>query len=138
MVNFKMDGDQVYFDFALFSINPLIKYNVKMYDINTNLVKTFVDSTSSNNLVSDRYFITQADYINNARYSIIIDGTDAVNDADSTILTLQIGRGFNNAPILNLIGNKQIDEGQLLQFTITATDQDNDSLTICLFPIKFN
>ena len=124
------DGDQVYFDFALFSINPLIKYNVKMYDINTNLVKTFVDSTSSNNLVSDRYFITQADYINNARYSIIIDGTDAVNDADSTILTLQIGRGFNNAPILNLIGNKQIDEGQLLQFTITATDQDNDSLTL--------
>lgn len=31
-------------------------------------------------------------------------------------------------PVLDLIGGKQIDEGQLLEFTITASDSDNDTL----------
>ncbi|MBI4146170.1 putative Ig domain-containing protein [Candidatus Woesearchaeota archaeon] len=35
----------------------------------------------------------------------------------------------NNAPVLASIGNKAVNEGQFLQFTITATDADNDPLT---------
>ena len=36
----------------------------------------------------------------------------------------------NNPPVLNPIGNQTIDEGQLLQFIVTATDPDaGDSLT---------
>lgn len=35
----------------------------------------------------------------------------------------------NHAPILDPIGNKTISEGQLLRFTITASDPDNDTLT---------
>jgi M6 family metalloprotease-like protein/uncharacterized repeat protein (TIGR01451 family) len=35
----------------------------------------------------------------------------------------------NNPPVLSLIGNRTIDEGQLLEFTISATDPDGDSLT---------
>ena len=34
----------------------------------------------------------------------------------------------NAAPVLQSIGNKQIDEGSLLEFTISATDADNDAL----------
>lgn len=35
----------------------------------------------------------------------------------------------NEAPVLNAIGNKSVDEGELLQFTVTATDPDDDALT---------
>ncbi|MGD8989474.1 MAG: DUF2341 domain-containing protein, partial [Syntrophobacterales bacterium] len=36
----------------------------------------------------------------------------------------------NNYPVLDLIGNKSVDEGQLLEFTISATDPDTgDTLT---------
>jgi hypothetical protein len=35
----------------------------------------------------------------------------------------------NHAPVLTPIGYKVVDEGQLLEFTINATDQDNDTLT---------
>ncbi|MCK5699134.1 MAG: hypothetical protein KAH93_04745, partial [Candidatus Aenigmarchaeota archaeon] len=35
----------------------------------------------------------------------------------------------NNAPVLDSIGNKMIDELELLEFTITASDPDNDDLT---------
>ncbi len=37
--------------------------------------------------------------------------------------------GSNNPPVLDSIGDKSINEGQLLQFTISATDSDNDQLT---------
>ena len=36
----------------------------------------------------------------------------------------------NNAPVLNPIGNKNINEGQLLQFTVTASDPDSNPVTI--------
>jgi phage-related protein len=37
--------------------------------------------------------------------------------------------GANNPPVFNLIGNKSVNIGQLLQFTVLATDQDGDTLT---------
>jgi hypothetical protein len=36
---------------------------------------------------------------------------------------------INRPPVLNSIGDKEVDEGQLLEFTISATDADGDSLT---------
>lgn len=35
---------------------------------------------------------------------------------------------LNSPPILDIVGNRSIDEGQLLQFTINATDPDDDTL----------
>ncbi len=35
----------------------------------------------------------------------------------------------NQAPVLDAIGNKTVNEGQLLEFTISATDPDGDPLT---------
>jgi len=35
----------------------------------------------------------------------------------------------NRPPVLASIGNKTVDEGQLLEFTISATDPDSDTLT---------
>lgn len=35
----------------------------------------------------------------------------------------------NRPPVLSLIGDKKVDEGQLLQFSVNATDPDGDNLT---------
>lgn len=35
----------------------------------------------------------------------------------------------NNAPVLDPIGNRTVNEGELIEFTVNATDSDNDSLT---------
>jgi hypothetical protein len=46
---------------------------------------------------------------------------------DSEYITITITA--NNAPTLGSIGNKTVDEGQLLSFIISATDPDNDTLS---------
>ncbi len=35
----------------------------------------------------------------------------------------------NHAPVIGAIGNKTVNEGQLLQFTVSATDQDGNALS---------
>ena len=37
--------------------------------------------------------------------------------------------GVNRAPVLASMGNKSVNEGSLLQFTVSATDADGDTLT---------
>ncbi|GAG30471.1 unnamed protein product, partial [marine sediment metagenome] len=45
------------------------------------------------------------------------------------------GELFAAPPVLDPIGPKSVDEGQLLQFTIPATDSDNDLLTYSASPL---
>lgn len=52
-----------------------------------------------------------------------------LNDFEDITITVN---NVNRAPVLNQIGNKQIQAGQLLEFTIFASDLDGDSLN---FPI---
>ena len=47
----------------------------------------------------------------------------------SSLSLFVIAQKINRAPILNPIGNKTVDEGQLLEITIIATDPDGDTLT---------
>lgn len=48
--------------------------------------------------------------------------------SDSETVSLTVING-NEAPVLAVIGNKSIDEGQSLEFTVSATDGNSDSLT---------
>lgn len=58
-------------------------------------------------------------------------------DLSEAIYALQcIARLRNNhSPVLNLIGNKSIDESSNLTFTLSATDEDNDPLTFSVSPL---
>jgi hypothetical protein len=40
-----------------------------------------------------------------------------------------LAAGANSPPVLSPIGNKTVSEGELLQFTVSATDPDSDTLT---------
>lgn len=41
----------------------------------------------------------------------------------------KIASGGNQSPILDPVGDKSVDAGELLQFTVTASDPDGDTLT---------
>lgn len=50
-------------------------------------------------------------------------------DEDGTVSVVINHTGVNNAPVLNPIGNQTVNEGQTLQFTLSATDPDGNNLT---------
>jgi len=52
------------------------------------------------------------------------------HSAWSNVVNMQVvvAGAVNNAPVLASIGNKSVDEGSLLEFTVSATDADGDSL----------
>jgi hypothetical protein len=52
----------------------------------------------------------------------VSDGT--LTDSETITIT-----AANQPPVLNAIGNRSVNVGQLLQFTISATDPNNDTLT---------
>ncbi len=53
----------------------------------------------------------------------VSDGTLA--DSEEIAITVS---NANGPPLLNAIGNRSVDEGQLLEFTVSATDPDGDTL----------
>jgi beta propeller repeat protein len=70
------------------------------------------------------------DGIHDARLPQIDDGKIVWAFFDGTDSEIFLWDGpSNQAPILNPIGNKTVNEGELLEFTISATDTDGDNLT---------
>ena len=65
-------------------------------------------------------------------YTLVVSddsfGNDAIGDYDLFFR----GIGGNPPPVLSEIGNKFVNEGELLEFVITATDPNNNNLTFSL------
>jgi len=66
---------------------------------------------------------TQAGTYSNVHFEVS-DG-DLIDSEDISITATNT----NRPPALNTIGNKSVNEGELLEFTITASDPDNDLIT---------
>ncbi|MCK9568116.1 DUF5011 domain-containing protein [Candidatus Pacearchaeota archaeon] len=113
------------------SMNPSTLITVK---INS---KTIYQENVSSTGISKVYTITPSMYANSVgTYTITVTATDGLNtDSGEVTLTVKSSSGGgddddeNNAPVLASIGNKNVNESQLLQFKISATDKDNDSLS---------
>ncbi|MHC4637759.1 MAG: putative Ig domain-containing protein, partial [Planctomycetota bacterium] len=69
---------------------------------------------------------TQAGTYPNVTFTVTDDGTPVLNDSEAITITVN---DINRAPVLDPVGNKTVDETQLLQFTVTASDPDGDNLT---------
>jgi hypothetical protein len=63
----------------------------------------------------------------NAYSNVTFGVTDGKSTPVTETITITIVAG-NHPPVLNPIGNKIVNVGQLLSFTITATDADQDTL----------
>ena len=59
-------------------------------------------------------------------FAVTDNGTPPASDSEE--ITITVGN-VNRPPTLNPIGNKTGNEGALLEFTLTATDPDGDTLT---------
>ncbi|NWG04500.1 MAG: putative Ig domain-containing protein [Syntrophaceae bacterium] len=68
----------------------------------------------------------QAGSYQNVLFRVTDSGTPPLSASEA--ITITVGN-VNRPPVLDPIGNKQVNEGQLLQFTITASDPDGDALT---------
>jgi hypothetical protein len=62
----------------------------------------------------------------NVTFTVTDDGSPA--ESDSETVTISVGN-VNRPPVLSTIGSKSVDEGDLLSFTISASDPDGDTLT---------
>jgi len=61
----------------------------------------------------------------------VTDGT--ASDSEDVVITVN---NVNQAPVLDLIGSKSVNEGELLSFTVTATDLDTgDTITYTADPL---
>jgi hypothetical protein len=74
-------------------------------------------------------FTWSPDYGDAGNYGVIFSVTDNGTPikSDSEEITITVGN-VNRPPVLNPIGAKAVDEGQILEFTLAASDPDNDEL----------
>jgi PKD repeat protein len=76
---------------------------------------------------ANRTFSWTPDYTQEGNYDVtftVSDGSLSVSE----IVTITVGN-VNRPPVLTPIGNRTINEGQLLEITITGSDPDGDALT---------
>lgn len=64
--------------------------------------------------------------IYSATFTATDDGSPVLSDSETVTITVN---DVNRAPILESIGNKSVNEGALLEFTVSASDADYDMLT---------
>lgn len=62
----------------------------------------------------------------NVEFTATDNANPSLSNSESISITVN---DVNRAPVLSPVGNQSVSEGQLLQFTISATDPDNDDLT---------
>jgi PKD repeat protein len=99
-------------------------------DVPTNAV--FVDS--GNGAGS---FTFDPDYTQAGTYYITFIASDGPL-ADSELVQITVNEVGNQAPVLDSIGAKSVDEAQTLEFRISATDPDGDSLTLSAEDVPLN
>ena len=59
-------------------------------------------------------------------FTVTDDGTPSRDDSET--ITITVGN-VNRAPVLGAVGEKTVNEGTTLAFTVSATDDDGDTLT---------
>ena len=80
---------------------------------------------------SSQVFSWTPDYGDAGDYTVTFTVTDKGSPPESDFETVTITVGnVNRPPVLNPIGAKSVDEGNLLTFTVTASDPDGDGLTL--------
>ncbi|MEA1905720.1 MAG: LamG-like jellyroll fold domain-containing protein, partial [Euryarchaeota archaeon] len=68
-------------------------------------------------------------YTEPGSYIVTLTVTNTSGNTDTDTCMVTVNAPINHAPILATIGDKSITKGSLLEFTISASDPDNDPLT---------
>jgi hypothetical protein len=65
-------------------------------------------------------------------YDVIFSATDNINAPTTQTVTIHVGTsgGGNHAPVISPLNTQTVTEGQHLEFSVSATDQDGDFITL--------
>lgn len=123
------EGENVNFDAYFLSRNYPMTINIKLYDSQFEEIYPVANNLRINarSYYLEDYNINQNIYGTSGEYKLVLSGSDKV-DSNSIILTLTV-EPQNHAPTLSPINDKVVKEGELLEFIISATDVDGDTLT---------
>lgn len=113
-ITITLDATDPYVDYLNYIIDKVPSNGVLPYPVGTPFTTSVIE------------------YTPNANYYGTDSFTFKVNDgqADSNLATVSITiNSVNDAPELSAIGNREVTVGESLNFTLTATDVENDSLT---------
>tara|TARA_Y100000310_G_scaffold272474_1_gene287444 strand:- start:11884 stop:13638 length:1755 start_codon:yes stop_codon:yes gene_type:complete len=125
------NGQTATFHTVISANNPPIDYTMKLYRSGGILIKTLEQGTISSNSESFDNSIKASDYQTEGSYFVEIVATDRYGrDSERIDLTVipESQEPENHDPIMDSIGDKTVNEGQLLQFTLRATDEDGDDV----------
>jgi hypothetical protein len=129
------DGQSVDFNVDLFSLNPPMVVNVKLYDSGSNLVHSFeTDRLVNSNGFSQTYTLTNSMYSGTGSYELIITGSDAFPSTQSYSLFLNVNPALpsNSVPVITSSPITIVDENTVYSYQVTATDADGQTLTYSL------
>jgi spore coat protein CotF len=100
----------------------------------TNIPANVTFTDSGNGAAS---FTFSPDYTQSNIYNITFIAIDIAGSADSEVVAITVNN-VNNAPVLDSIGAKSVNEGQVLSFRIHSTDINGDSLILSALNVPTN
>ncbi|MCJ7730635.1 MAG: putative Ig domain-containing protein, partial [Sedimentisphaerales bacterium] len=110
------------------SENSLLIFIVTATDADGNPITYLAQSLPSGATFAGQTFSWTPSYTQAGTYSVTFRASDGRGGTDSETITITV-INVNRAPVLAAIGNKSVNEGSTLSFSINATDADNDTIT---------
>jgi PKD repeat protein len=95
-----------------------------------------LNATFNDNFDGTGVFDFNPDYTQSGLYNVTIIASDGTL-ADTEIVAITVN-DVNNAPVLAAIGPQSVDEGQNLNFNVSGTDINGDSLTFAALNVPVN
>ena len=106
--------------------NALLTFSINATDPDGDNISCTADGMPSGSSFAANTFQWAPTYDQAGTYLVSFVATDGqLQDIEGLTITVN---NINRAPLLATIGNKIVDQGQTLSFTVTATDPDGDQI----------
>ena len=92
----------------------------------------FPPGASINSSTGEFTFTPTHDQVGTHSVTVRVTDNGDPECSDFETITITVEEGVNECPVLATIGDKTVTEGELLTFTATATDEENDEIIFSL------
>ena len=115
------------------SAGKTLAFTLSATDVDNNSLSYSMQNAPTGAALAGNQFSWTPVYAQIGQYQIlfIVKDNGSPPAADSALVTVTVNK-INIAPVLASPGNRSVNEGQLLQFTLSATDVNGDSLTFSM------
>ena len=110
-----------------------LAFNVTATDADSDTINYSKSTLPTGAAFANQVFSWTPTYSQAGTYQITFYASDG-QAQDSETITITV-TNVNRTPVLAAIGNKSVDEGATLSFTISATDPDGDTITYSIDPL---